>query len=61
MEKTAEGLPIDYQAVVLGFMLEGAKSRWLTNAEICDGVLAALQSERALSIVGTVEPWSAKP
>lgn len=61
MKKTVEGLPIDYQVVVLGFVVERGKSRWLTNAEICDGVLAAIQSEQALSIVGTVEPWSARP
>ncbi len=61
MAKAVEGLPIDYQAVVLGFVLEGGKSRWLNNTEICDGVLAAIDSERALSIVGTLEPWSAKP
>ena len=61
MEKTVEGLPIDYQAVVLGFVVEKNKSRWLTNAEICAGILAAIESEAPVSIVGSVEPWSAKP
>jgi NAD(P)-dependent dehydrogenase (short-subunit alcohol dehydrogenase family) len=61
MEKAVEGLPIDYQAVVLGFVVENAKSRWLTNAEISAGVFAAIASEAAHFIVGTVEPWSAKP
>lgn len=61
MAAAADGLPIDYQAVVLGFMLEGAKSRWLTNDEISAGVLAAVRSAAPLAIVGTVEPWSAKP
>jgi NADPH:quinone reductase-like Zn-dependent oxidoreductase len=61
MAKSVEGLPIDHQAVVLGFVVENGKSRWLSNVEICDGVFAALASEQALSIVGTVEPWSAKP
>jgi hypothetical protein len=61
MEKAAEGLPIDYQAVVLGFVLEAGKSRWLTNAEISDGVFAAIAAQAPHSIVGTVEPWSAKP
>jgi hypothetical protein len=59
--KSAEGLPIDHQAVVLGFVVEAGKSRWLSNSEICNGVFAAIESERAVSIVGTVEPWSAKP
>jgi hypothetical protein len=61
MEKAVEGLPIDHQTVVLGFVIAGGKSRWLTNAEICDGVFAAIGSEKPVSIVGTVEPWSAKP
>lgn len=61
MEKAVEGLPIDHQTVVLGFVVEKGKSRWLTNAEICDGVFAAIESEQPVSIVGTVEPWSAKP
>lgn len=61
MAHAADGLPIDYQAVVLGFVVEAAKSRWLTNAEISAGVLAAVESGAPLSIVGTVEPWSAKP
>jgi NAD(P)-dependent dehydrogenase (short-subunit alcohol dehydrogenase family) len=61
MAHAAEGLPIDYQAVVLGFMLENGRSRWLTNEEISSGVLAAVESGAAHSVVGTVEPWSAKP
>jgi NADPH:quinone reductase-like Zn-dependent oxidoreductase len=61
MAKAAEALPIDYQAVVLGFVVEKGSSRWLSNDEISQGVLAAIDSERPVSIVGTVEPWSAKP
>ena len=61
MAQAAEGLPIDYQAVVLGFVVEDGKSRWLTNAEISDGILAAIASGAPFTIVGTVELWSAKP
>jgi hypothetical protein len=61
MACAAEGLPVAYQAVVLGFAVERGRSRWLTDTEICGGVLAAVQSGAPLSIVGTVEPWSAKP
>jgi NAD(P)-dependent dehydrogenase (short-subunit alcohol dehydrogenase family) len=61
MAKAADGLPIDYQAVVLGFVVENGQSRWLSNDEISAGVLSAIDSEKAVSIVGTVEPWSAKP
>lgn len=61
MAKAADALPIDYQAVVLGFAVEKGASRWLTNEEISTGVLSAIESEKPMSIVGTVEPWSAKP
>lgn len=61
MAHHADGLPIDYQAVVLGFAVEGGKSRWLTNDEISSGVFAAIESGAAHTIVGAVEPWDAKP
>jgi NADPH:quinone reductase-like Zn-dependent oxidoreductase len=61
MEKAVEGLPIDYQSVLLGFVIGAGKSRWLTNAEISNGVFAAIAAEAPHSIVGAVEPWSAKP
>jgi NADPH:quinone reductase-like Zn-dependent oxidoreductase len=61
MAKAVDALPIDYQAVVLGFVVEKGASRWLNNEEISSGVLSAIQSEQPVSIVGTVEPWSAKP
>ena len=61
MAKAAEGLPITYQAAVLGFVVEGSRSRWLSNDEISRGVFEAVQSGAPLRIIGTVEPWSARP
>jgi hypothetical protein len=61
MAAAAAGLPIDYSAVVLGFMVEGGRSRWLSNDEISNGVFAAIEAGAPLSVVGTVEPWSARP
>ncbi len=61
MEHAAGGLPIDYAAVVLGFVVENGRSRWLRNDEIVAGVLAAIEAAAPLSIVGPLEPWSAKP
>ena len=53
---------LDYRIAVLGFIRsETGLSRWLTDHEICDGVESALDAEEPLSIVGTVEPWSARP
>jgi hypothetical protein len=47
--------------VVLGFMVEAGASRWLTDAEISDGVRSAVTRDLAYSVVGQVEPWSARP
>jgi NAD(P)-dependent dehydrogenase (short-subunit alcohol dehydrogenase family) len=46
---------------VLGFVMEGGQSRWLTNDEISAGVLRALESADPVTIVGTVTPWSTRP
>jgi hypothetical protein len=61
MKACAEGLPVTYQAIVLGFVMDGAMARWLSDREISDGVFDAIQSRAPLTIVGTVEPWSARP
>lgn len=47
--------------VVLGFRVVEGGARWLTNAEISQGVLEAVSADRALTIIGQVEPWSARP
>lgn len=61
MKTVVEGLPIVYQAVVLGFVLEATGARWLTHAEISDGVFGAVESGAAFTVVGSIEPWSARP
>ncbi|MGH6910377.1 MAG: hypothetical protein ACREE0_07675 [Phenylobacterium sp.] len=58
----ADGLPrCALRQVVLGFQVEDGRSRWLTDQEIFRGVLDAVRSDATLSVVGTVEPWSARP
>lgn len=47
--------------VVLGFRVENGASRWLNHAEIASGVLEAIAADRAFSVIGQVEPWSARP
>ena len=47
--------------VILGFVREGSHSRWLTDDEISAGVLQALRSGEARSVVGSVAPWSDRP
>jgi hypothetical protein len=52
---------IDYHEIILGFQLTGGASRWLTNEEIANGVREAVKLREHRYIVGTVEPWSARP
>jgi hypothetical protein len=61
MARAAQGLPLVYQAVILGFVLREGVARWLTDGEISDGVFAAVQSAAPLAIIGTAEPASAQP
>ena len=47
---------------MLGFVRQAGRSRWLTDDEICRGVLRAIGTvEPEPIVVGQVEPWSARP
>jgi NAD(P)-dependent dehydrogenase (short-subunit alcohol dehydrogenase family) len=51
-----------YQRVMLGFAVEGRRSRWLTDAKISAGALAAVDDPRLdPHVVGQLRPWSARP
>ena len=52
---------IEFRTILLGFIVEGDTSRWLTNSEICDGVIRAIENDVRESIIGTVEPWERRP
>ena len=52
---------VRYHQVILGFVVEGGRSRWLTNDEISAGVLDALRGAARCHVVGTVRSWSARP
>lgn len=57
-----EAIPaIVYHEVILGFVPGPFGSRWLTDDEISAGVLQAIDEDQPRFIVGTVEPWSARP
>lgn len=60
-ERFAAFQHLRYTEAILGFVRQGGRSRWLTNAEISAGVLQALDGQDERFIVGTVEPWSARP
>lgn len=51
----------DYHRILLGFILQGEHSRWLTHEEIAEGVIAGIQSKQSDCIIGTLEPWELRP
>lgn len=52
---------LEYQLVILGFMIEKESSRWLTNPEIAGGVIEAIETGNPKLIVGRGEPWDSRP
>lgn len=52
---------IEYHQVILGFILEGASSRWLSNEEISSGVNRSIESRLPFATVGTTEAWRMRP
>ncbi|CAG9614293.1 hypothetical protein BACCIP111899_03520 [Bacillus rhizoplanae] len=50
-----------YYRIILGFVVEEKCSRWLTHDEIASGVIAGIQHKQLEWIVGTLEPWDARP
>lgn len=50
-----------YHQVQLGFVIEGARSRWLTHEEISGGVIECIRSGHRRHVVGTLEPWHMRP
>lgn len=50
-----------YHQVILGFKVEGRRSRWLTNREISEGVIRAIETDTDRAIVGMVRPWELRP
>ena len=45
----------------LGFKIIGSHSRWLTHAEISNGVIESLKGNKTKTIVGTLHPWDRRP
>lgn len=63
LQKLRKAFPkrLNYHQIILGFHLEETTARWLTHSEISNGVKAALECKKPVYIVGSVEPWSARP
>lgn len=49
-----------YHKIILGFIKEKRASRWLTNEEICSGILNAIENDLNSSVIGDTEPWEQK-
>lgn len=53
---------LHYHRIILGFEIgANGQSRWLNHGEISRGTLEAIKSKVPQSIIGTVEPWDARP
>ena len=53
---------VGYHQIILGFRTRASgTSRWLTDAEISAGVLAAIDRPGDVTVVGTIEPWHLRP
>lgn len=52
---------LHYRAAVLGFVIEGDRSRWLSDDEISGGTIDAIRSDAPSSVIGQVRPWSMRP
>lgn len=52
---------VAYREVILGFVLHGSSSRWLSHDEIAQGVLRAFDSSERSSTVGVTSPWGRRP
>ena len=52
---------ITYAQLILGFVIEGDTSRWLTHEEISAAAIAQMENPVARRIAGTLEPWDRRP
>lgn len=52
---------IIYKKIILGFVIEDNRSRWLTNMEIGNGVIDAINIGKDTFTIGRVEPREKKP
>ena len=50
-----------YRQVILGFVVEGARARWLTDDEISAAAIRALDAGEARTVAGQIEPWDRRP
>lgn len=61
LAETSELPGIDTRDVLLGYIRAAGASRWLTHAEISEGVLSTLNRTEHIHTVGQIEPWDQHP
>lgn len=60
-KEVPEVMNVNYYQIRLGYIDQGTYSRWLTNDEISEGVIEAIQKKNKVTIVGQLEPWKNRP
>jgi hypothetical protein len=50
-----------YREILLGYARDDGASRWLSDEEICAGVISAIDDDAPRAVVGTIEPWDLRP
>jgi hypothetical protein len=53
--------PLLHSQNFLGFVIENGRSRWLTDQEISDTVVAAIAAKKTKAVVGLLEPRERRP
>lgn len=49
--------PNGYREIFLGYHKNGDSVRWLTNREISEGTIDAVEEDRSRSVIGEMESW----
>lgn len=53
--------PEQYREIFLGYHKNGSAPRWLTNREIAEGTIQAVEQDQPKFTIGALEPWRNRP
>lgn len=59
--KWRKSYPERYREIFLGYRQDGSSSRWLTNREISEGTIRAIEEDAPEYVIGKIEPWTQNP
>jgi len=61
-EADLRALPtLTYRKAILGWVVEGSRSRWLTDDEIAGGVIGAIDTGAPITPIGQIDPLDSNP